>query len=64
MDYIHENMPEVVANRSKDLKREEDGSFLNDDIHVVNYLKESRINFNFRQVYPEVEESMQKSQKE
>jgi hypothetical protein len=51
MDWIKENRPEVIENHNKDLKRAEDGSFVNDDIHVVNYLGEDRINFNFRQVY-------------
>jgi len=64
MSYIKENLPEAVASHNQDLKREEDGSFINDEIHVVNYLKESRINFNFRQVYPEVEESLEKAKKE
>lgn len=59
LKYVQENMPEVVENHNKDLQRKEDGSFENDEIHVINYLKESRINFNFRQVYPEMKEAQE-----
>jgi len=51
MNWIKQNRPDVVENHNKNLQRAEDGSFVNDEIHVVNYLSEDRINFNFRQVY-------------
>lgn len=51
MNWLKENRPEVFETHNKDLKRNEDGSFVNDEIHVINYLSEDRINYNFRQVY-------------
>ena len=47
LEYIEKNMPEANKNNSK---IEEDGSFINDEIHTINYLSENRLNFNFRQV--------------
>ncbi len=61
MKYVQENMPEVVENHNEDLSRDEEGAWKNDEIHVINYLAENRINFNFRQVYPTAEESAAKA---
>ena len=57
MQYVRETMPEVVENHNEDMTRDEDGAWKNDEIHVINYLAENRINFNFRQVYPTEEET-------
>lgn len=54
-------MPEAISKHNQELKRDEDGSFYNDELHVINYLEENRINFNFRQVYPEQKTSDQNS---
>lgn len=55
MKWIEENKPGVIENH-KGAKKNEDGSFVNDEIHCVNYLAEDRINFNFRQVWKRSEE--------
>lgn len=49
--YVKENLPEVYSTPLSETKVEEDGSFLNNELHVINYLKEDRLNLNFRQVY-------------
>jgi len=61
MKYVQENLPEVVENHNEDLTRNEEGEWKNDEIHVINYLAENRINFNFRQVYPTEEEEAPKT---
>ena len=61
VDYIKENMPDILDDHNLGINVEKDGFFVNDEIHVINYLKENRINFNFRQVYPKKEDVVEKS---
>ncbi|KRX08067.1 hypothetical protein PPERSA_02199 [Pseudocohnilembus persalinus] len=47
LNYLKENHPDIFEGREKN-KDEKD--FENDYLHVINFLSQSRINFNFRQV--------------
>lgn len=44
------NCEEINYKRENEEKGEKE-EFFNDDIHVVNYLRENRLNLNFRQVF-------------
>ena len=57
--YIRENLPEVIEQHNVNYQGKKNEFFVNDEIHVINYMKDNRLNFNFRQVYPKDRETAQ-----
>ena len=59
LQYIRESLPEVIEQHNVNYQGKKNEFFVNDEIHVINYMKDNRLNFNFRQVYPKDRETAQ-----